>query len=238
MNMWRVLRDNDVHMRIVPMATGESRRAAAMLTLAACTMLIAGCGRDHGGSTAPAPSQPDPSAEVITSVPLGPVAGAAQSTLATRLPNPYSNDAQAVQQGQDLYIKMNCAGCHGYGAKGGMGPNLTDGYWRYGGVPASIFNSIYQGRPQGMPAWNPALPTQDIWKIVAYIQSLGGSYPAHLYQAWMQGDKPGDVVPGDVAGTVPPGTSNSSVPEPKASPAKPQSAPAVNDVAPAPGTGK
>ena len=69
-----------------------------------------------------------------------------------------ANDPQAVQQGHDLFIKMNCAGCHGYDAKGAMGPNLTDGYWRYGGVPAPIFNSIYEGRPQGMPAWNPALP--------------------------------------------------------------------------------
>ncbi|MEO8977661.1 MAG: c-type cytochrome [Casimicrobiaceae bacterium] len=238
MKVQRVPHDNNLRVRNVCIATGWSRRAPAMLALVACTMLIAGCGRDRGGSSAAAPTQPDPGAGVITSVPLGPVAGAAESTLATRLPNPYSNDAQAVQQGKDLYIKMNCAGCHGYGAKGGMGPNLTDGYWRYGGVPASIFNSIYQGRPQGMPAWNPALPTQDIWKIVAYIQSLGGSYPAHLYQAWMQGDKPGDNVPGDVAGTVPPATSKSSVPQPKATPAAAQSAPAVNDVAPAPGTGK
>jgi hypothetical protein len=80
-----------------------------------------------------------------------------------------------------------------------MGPNLTDSGWRYGGVPASIFSSIYEGRPQGMPAWNPALPPQDIWKIVAYIQSLGGTYSADQYQASLQGDRRGDNLPAPVA---------------------------------------
>ena len=29
-----------------------------------------------------------------------------------------------------------------------------------------------------MPAWNPALPPEEIWKLVAYVESLGGAYPA------------------------------------------------------------
>ena len=97
---------------------------------------------------------------------------------------------------------MNCAGCHGYDANGGMGPNLTDTYWRYGGSPAAIFKSIYEGRPQGMPAWNPALPPDEIWKLVAYIQSLGGAYSAAQYEASVQGDRVGDNVAPEVKATM------------------------------------
>lgn len=200
-------------------------------------LLVASCGRGAGGSTAAQAPQPEPGASAVGDVPLGDVAGAAQSTLAMQIPNPYANDPQAVSQGHELFIKMNCAGCHGYGAKGAMGPNLTDGYWRYGGVPASIFNSIYQGRPQGMPAWNPALPPQDIWKLVAYLQSLGGSYPAGQYQAWLQGDKQGDNVAGEVAARLPPGQA-ASTPEPKVGGAKAPSVAPQADIAPAPGTGQ
>lgn len=181
----------------------QAFRCPGLLALVAGTLMLAGCHRSEGGSTAGAPPTPQPGIESVTSIPLGDVAGAAQSTAAAQIHNPYSNDPQAVAQGQALFIKMNCAGCHGYGAKGGMGPNLTDSYWRYGGVPASIFNSIYQGRPQGMPAWNPALPAQDIWKIVAYLQSLGGSYAPDQYQAWLQGDRPGSNVAAEVTRTAP-----------------------------------
>jgi cytochrome c oxidase cbb3-type subunit 3 len=180
--------------------------------------------------------QPMPGAAVVTAVPLGPLAGAAACTLAASLPNPDEGDAQAVEEGHALFIKMNCAGCHGYGAKGGMGPNLTDPYWRYGGVPAQIFNSIYQGRPQGMPAWNPALPMQDIWKLVAYIQSLGGAYPPHQYQAWLQGDRHGDIVPPDVATAAKDEaqshTIEASTPQPKGGTPTPPTVPSAPDVSP------
>ena len=214
----------------------QCHRLAATAALAIAT-LLSSCSRSSGGSTTEVVAQPEPAANAIGDVPLGDVAGAAQSTLATQFPNPYGNDPQAVQQGHELFVKMNCAGCHGYGAKGGMGPNLTDGYWRYGGVPASIFNSIYQGRPQGMPAWNPALPPQDIWKIVAYIQSLGGSYPASQYQAALQGDHKGDNVAPEVAATLPPDHA-ASTPEPKGGNANAPSVAPQPDVTLAPGAGK
>jgi cytochrome c oxidase cbb3-type subunit 3 len=154
-------------------------------------MLVA-CEQSSGGSTAPAPvaAKTDPSQ--ISALPLGDVAGAARNTTARSISNPYEGNAQAVQQGHDLFVRMNCAGCHGYGATGGMGPNLTDTYWRYGGVPVDVYKSIHDGRPQGMPAWNPALPPDDIWKLVAYIESLGGTFAAADYQAALQGDRPGD----------------------------------------------
>lgn len=212
-------------------------RRLAALAVAAGVALVGGCGRSSGGSVATAPPHPEIGAGTLGDVPLGDVAGASHSMLATEIANPYANDPQAEQQGHDLFVKMNCAGCHGYGAKGAMGPNLTDGYWRYGGVPASIFNSIYQGRPQGMPAWNPALPPQEIWKIVAYIQSLGGSYPPSQYQAWLQGDKKGDNIAASITSAVPP-TQAASTPVSKGGKATPPSVAPQPDVAPPPGTGK
>ena len=121
-------------------------------------------------------------------IPLGDLAGTAETTLPDDMPNPLENDASAVTEGKQLFGKMNCAGCHGYTAKGGMGPDLTDAHWRYGGTPVQIFKSIYEGRPKGMPAWGRALPQRSIWQLTKYIESLGGSFPAGQYHAGEQGD--------------------------------------------------
>jgi cytochrome c oxidase cbb3-type subunit 3 len=93
---------------------------------------------------------------------------------------------------------MNCAGCHAYNGKGNMGPDLTDTYWRYGGLPVEIYKSIGEGRPQGMPAWGAALPPEDIWKLVAYIESFGGSVSAKDYEHARQGDQPGEQIAPEV----------------------------------------
>ncbi|MEO7010614.1 MAG: c-type cytochrome [Caldimonas sp.] len=206
--------------------------------LGAVALALGGCGPSHGGSTASAPPRDQPGMDAIHAVPLGDVAGGAESNAAADLPNPYAGNPQAVQQGHDLFIKMNCAGCHGYKAKGGMGPNLTDGYWRYGGVPVSVFKSIYEGRPQGMPAWNPALQPQDIWKIVAYLQSLGGTYPANAYQAWAQGDRPGEQVPDEVNATLKKGFRVDRVPKPTGESATPPAVPSTPDASPPKGIGQ
>ncbi len=177
----------------------STSRAASWLLASAALALLAACQRFEGGRTVAA--QPSIGEDAIAAVPLGDVAGAV-STLGSSIANPYGSDPQAVQQGEQLFVKMNCAGCHGYGAKGGIGPDLTDKYWRYGGVPVAIYKSIYEGRPQGMPAWNPALPPQDIWKLVAYIGSLGGTYTPDQYQASIQGDHVGDNVAAEVRPTL------------------------------------
>lgn len=125
---------------------------------------------------------------VLARVAIGDLAGIGNNTLDAQIANPYANDRAAVEEGHDKFIDMNCASCHGYDLKGGMGPDLTDTYWRYGGSPADIYKSVYEGRPQGMPAWGRALPPQVIWKVVSYIQSKGGSFPAVLADRGRQGD--------------------------------------------------
>ena len=46
-------------------------------------------------------------------------------------------------------------------AAAGMGPALSEGQFIYGSSPANLFLSIYQGRPNGMPAWGEILPEFD-----------------------------------------------------------------------------
>ena len=144
--------------------------------------------RPHGGSAPNGDLRALPSEGQLASLPLGEIAGAAKLRSPNEIPNPLEGNASAISEGHQLFISMNCAGCHGYDAKGGMGPNLTDSFWRYGGMPSSIYNSIYEGRPQGMPAWGRTLPAQDIWKIVAFIETLGGAVAAKQYHAGLQGD--------------------------------------------------
>jgi cytochrome c oxidase cbb3-type subunit 3 len=67
---------------------------------------------------------------------------------------------------------MNCDGCHGGAADGWVGPSLIDGRWRYGGADGPVFQSIFYGRPEGMPAYGGVLAANAAWKIVAYLRSL------------------------------------------------------------------
>ncbi|HEU4643363.1 MAG TPA: c-type cytochrome [Gemmatimonadaceae bacterium] len=91
---------------------------------------------------------------------------------AAALDNPYRGDSAAATQGEKLFTAMNCDGCHGGGATGWVGPSLADGRWRYGGADAEIFQSIYYGRPHGMPAFGGLIPREGIWKLVTYLRSL------------------------------------------------------------------
>lgn len=174
-----------MNLRATPFAIG-------IPTMALLSLLNA-CGRSPEGQTASQAMSALPSAALVASVPLGQVAGAPALTVAAlSTANPDHANPQAIEQGKQLYIQMNCAGCHAYNGKGNMGPDLTDTEWRYGGLPVQIYQSIFDGRPQGMPSWGAALPSAEIWKLVAYIQSLGGSVAVSDYEHARQGDQPGE----------------------------------------------
>ena len=87
--------------------------------------------------------------------------------------NPYADESGALAAGRGLYQAFNCAGCHGGAGGGGIGPPLADDQWIYGGSDANIYATIIQGRPNGMPAFGPALSGEAVWKIAAYVKSLG-----------------------------------------------------------------
>ena len=70
-----------------------------------------------------------------------------------QMKNPFEGDAKAVETGGKLFLSYNCVDSHGAEGSGAMGPSLADGRWHFGGNPGEVFESIYQGRPEGMPAW-------------------------------------------------------------------------------------
>jgi mono/diheme cytochrome c family protein len=88
------------------------------------------------------------------------------------LRNPHAGDAGVARGGALLFTTMNCDGCHGSDGTGWVGPNLGDGRWRYGGADAEVFNSIYYGRPRGMPAFGGVLGVEGVWTLVTYLRSL------------------------------------------------------------------
>ncbi len=101
---------------------------------------------------------------------IGPVPGAMPA--AHKRANPLANDPVALQDGRRLFDWYNCSGCHGGHAGGGMGPSLRDPVWLYGDRDDQIFDSIAEGRSNGMPAWGTKIPEHQIWELVAYIKSM------------------------------------------------------------------
>jgi cytochrome c oxidase cbb3-type subunit III len=90
--------------------------------------------------------------------------------------SPFQENAYGIAEGKRLFEAFNCSGCHSHGG-GGMGPPLMDDQWIYGSHPGNIFASIIEGRPNGMPTWRNKIPDQQVWQIVAYIQSMNGQAP-------------------------------------------------------------
>jgi cytochrome c oxidase cbb3-type subunit 3 len=88
------------------------------------------------------------------------------------LHNPHEGDPNAIATGAKLFVSYNCIDCHGADGSGAMGPSLADGRWHFGGAPSAVFESIYQGRPEGMPAWGSLISPDQIWLLVSYVRSL------------------------------------------------------------------
>jgi cytochrome c oxidase cbb3-type subunit 3 len=88
------------------------------------------------------------------------------------LVNPYAGNAKRAAEGAKLFVSYNCMDCHGADGSGAMGPSLQDGRWHFGGTPGDIFQSIYEGRPDGMPSWGGRIGDDQIWRLVTYVQTL------------------------------------------------------------------
>jgi cytochrome c oxidase cbb3-type subunit III len=137
-----------------------SRGGPAVLALVA---LAVGAGAQEP------PSGPSRATPIPQRGAVGPVPGVGEPPPRE---NPIGDDPTVLANGRNLFVGMNCAGCHGEHGGGGMGPSLRDAAWIYGGDAGSIFDSIAQGRANGMPAWGTLLPEQLIWNITAYVQAL------------------------------------------------------------------
>ncbi len=89
--------------------------------------------------------------------------------------SPVQNDPAAAERGMKYFAAFNCVGCHAPNGGGGMGPSLSIRPYIYGSEPANIFLTVYQGRPNGMPAWGQMLPADTIWDLAAYVQNLSAA---------------------------------------------------------------
>jgi cytochrome c oxidase cbb3-type subunit 3 len=97
----------------------------------------------------------------------------ATPTVLAALGDPFDGNAYQLSQGKRLYASFNCQGCHADGGGGGSAPALMDGWWRYGPDRVSIFLSIRDGRPHGMPAFGDRMTTDQIWQLTGYLRTLG-----------------------------------------------------------------
>ena len=160
------------------------RTSTALALIAALALVIAALGRT-GDSRAQDVPRGVPQAPTAASSPAtGDLAGRFVSHAEHIQPgnvrpfaglglrNPREGDAGAVATGAKLFVAYNCIDCHGADGSGAMGPSLADGRWHFGGSPAEVFESIYQGRPEGMPAWGSLISPDQIWMLVSYVRSL------------------------------------------------------------------
>lgn len=91
--------------------------------------------------------------------------------------NPYAGDVKIAKLGE-YQFRLNCAFCHGLGARGGgRGPDLTRAK-RHGSSDAEVFHNIHDGiAGTAMPAATNGgigvgMSDEEIWQVVTYIRSL------------------------------------------------------------------
>jgi cytochrome c oxidase cbb3-type subunit 3 len=88
------------------------------------------------------------------------------------LGKPYESNAYNLSQGKRLYSWFGCKSCHGDG-EGGVGPAFLDGWWYYGPEMVSVFASIRDGRPHGMPPYRDKMTIEQIWQLAGYVRTIG-----------------------------------------------------------------
>ena len=67
---------------------------------------------------------------------------------------------------------MNCEGCHSIGGEGSWAPSIITSRWRYGGTDAAVFETIFYGRPRGMPVYGGILAPELTWKLVTFLRTI------------------------------------------------------------------
>ena len=92
--------------------------------------------------------------------------------------NPYTGNAQAIEEGRALYMQHGCSGCHGVRGGGGMAVPLLDDTWKFGSSDDVLFKLIEGEIAEStMPKiWQ--LEPDQVWKMIAYIRSVYSGDPS------------------------------------------------------------
>ena len=92
--------------------------------------------------------------------------------------NPFAGDAEAARRGE-FHFRINCAFCHGLGARGGgRGPDLTRARKRHGSSDAEMFTTINQGvpgtamPPNGTTGQGVGMTEEEVWQVITYLRSV------------------------------------------------------------------
>ena len=98
--------------------------------------------------------------------------------------SPYAGDLKIAKLGE-YQFRLNCAFCHGLGARGGgRGPDLTKPQKRHGNSDAEMFHNIHDGIPgTAMPAATNGgigvgMSDEEIWQVVTYLRGAQLKAPA------------------------------------------------------------
>ncbi|MBB4806421.1 cytochrome c oxidase cbb3-type subunit 3 [Chryseobacterium defluvii] len=122
-------------------------------------------------------AHPDSEYEAETKAMLASIAEFEKNSPAIDLENAkYSADN--IAEGEQLF-KTNCVTCHAEGGKGGIGPNLTDGYWiniKEKSLFKNVFWMLENGSPNN-PTMRPfikegTITGRDAEKIAAYVYHI------------------------------------------------------------------
>jgi len=99
--------------------------------------------------------------------------------------NPYAGNLKMAKLGE-FQFRINCAFCHGLGARGGgRGPDLTRAYKRHGNSDADLFNTINNGvpgtamPPNGTTGQGVGMTNEEIWQVITYLRSVEKKAPAN-----------------------------------------------------------
>ncbi len=108
--------------------------------------------------------------------------------------NPYTDNAEAIAKGKDLFVSKACSGCHGAGGGGGMCPPVINDTWVYGSDDTTLFNLVKLGstamQTKGysrighekvvgdMPPFESVVSDDELWKILAFVRSKYAGDPA------------------------------------------------------------
>jgi putative heme-binding domain-containing protein len=98
--------------------------------------------------------------------------------------NPYAGDPKMAKLGE-FQFRINCAFCHGLGARGGgRGPDLRRAHKRHGNSDADLFNTINNGvpgtamPPNGTTGQGVGMTNEEIWQVITYLRSVQVKAPA------------------------------------------------------------
>src|SRR5882724_5464794 len=103
----------------------------------------------------------------------------------TRQAGSQSPDGSDAAKAGEFEFRINCAFCHGLGARGGgRGPDLTRARKRHANSDADLFQNISNGIPgTAMPAngtngQGVGMTDEEIWQIITYLRSIEVKAPS------------------------------------------------------------